>query len=113
MGLDASQHALQPPVLTDTLRNLCAGAVVSVKRERDVLVELRPVGRECCPKAVEGRDGLTGRLLFRFQHERWHSAYDHRLADTFSTVATQVASDFTTARGMPNRDGVARIARCE
>src|ERR1039457_3480656 len=74
MGLDASHHALQPPALTDALRNLCARAVVSVKGKRDVLVELRAVGRQCCPKAVEDRDGQTARILFGFQHERWHGA---------------------------------------
>src|SRR5580704_5541762 len=41
VGLDASQHALQPPVLTNTLRDLCARAIVSVKRKSYVLVELR------------------------------------------------------------------------
>src|SRR5258706_526882 len=113
MGLDASQHALQPPVLTDTLRNLCAGAVVSVKRERDVLVELRPVGREGCPKAVEGRDGLTNRILFRFQHKRWHGADQHGLSNTLAAVTAEIARDLATAGGMPNNDGIVEIERFE
>jgi len=41
MGLNASHHALQPPVLPNALRNLGAGPVVSVERKCNVLVEMR------------------------------------------------------------------------
>src|SRR5437667_144432 len=43
MGLHSSQHSLQPPVLSDAFRNLGAGPVVAVERERNVLVKLRPI----------------------------------------------------------------------
>src|SRR6266566_648543 len=55
MSLDASHHALQPPVLTDTLRNFRARTIVSVKRESEVLIELGPISHERLPEAVEDR----------------------------------------------------------
>src|SRR5260370_31353681 len=37
VGFDTPQHSLQPPVLADTLRTLCARAVSAVKREGELL----------------------------------------------------------------------------
>ena len=111
MGLDASQHALQPPALTDPFRDFCPRPVVSVKRERDLLVELRAVGHECCPKAVEDREGEAARILFRLQHERWHGADEHRLGDTFGAMAAEIAGNLAAAGGMPNHDGILEIER--
>src|SRR5260370_19433064 len=74
MRFDASQHALQPPVVANAFRNLRGCAGVPVKRQSDVLVELRPVGHESCPKAIEHREGQAVRILLRLQHERRHGA---------------------------------------
>ena len=45
MGLHPAQH------------NFSAGPVVAVKRERDVLVKLRPICRNRLANAVKDRDG--------------------------------------------------------
>src|SRR2546423_13766308 len=57
MGFNATHHSLQPPALPDAFRNLGAGPVVAVERERNVLVKLRPIFSEFGSEAIEDREG--------------------------------------------------------
>src|SRR5437762_1468426 len=65
MGLHSSQHSLQPPVLPDAFRNLGAGPVVAVERERNV-VAIPRLGGTTVPSPVMRDDSIA--LLAEEQH---------------------------------------------
>src|SRR5262249_60357687 len=91
--------------------------VVSVERQRKVLVELRPVSRDSVSNAIEGRDGQAARILFRLQHERRHSANENSLGDAFRSVTSDVASYFAASGRVTDVNCVLQIKmfsqRCE
>ena len=61
VGLGAAHHALAPPVPDDTLGCFGASPVEAVEGPtRDIEVELRAIGRELPPEAVEHLDGQPG-----------------------------------------------------
>jgi hypothetical protein len=102
----AAEHALQPPVFADAFGNFCAGAVVAVKGEGDVLVELRAVGRKSRAKSIENFDGSAGGIFFRFQHERRHRTNERGLRYALGAVASEIARHFAAARRVADHDGV-------
>ena len=63
MRLRAAHHALAPPVLDHGLRRLRARPVVAVEgAAREVEIELRAVGGELLPQAVEYLDRQAARI---------------------------------------------------
>ncbi len=98
-------------MLADAFGNLCARPVVAVKRKRNVLVELWPVGHVCCPEVVKDRKGQTARILFRLQHEWWHGTDEHRLGHALAPVAADIARYLATARGVTDVNRILQIQR--
>src|SRR5260370_27875954 len=75
-GLDAiiarfhpSHHPLQPPVLPDAFGNLGARPGVSVEREGNVPIKLRPILRILGSQGVEHRAGRASRILVPLHHQ--------------------------------------------
>ena len=97
MGLCASHHALQPPMLTDPFRNLGAGSVVAVERKRDVLVKLRPICQQLCSESIEHRDRQAARILFRLDHQWGHGADQHGHGNAFCAMPANVTGNFSAA----------------
>src|SRR6202521_5276150 len=115
-GLDAviarfhpSHHPLQPPVLPDALGNLGAGPVVSVERERNVLIKLRPIFCVLGSQVVEDRDGGARRILVRLYHQRWHRANKHGHADALRAMPPNVTGNFSAARRMAYMDRLLQV----
>src|SRR6266436_4292823 len=97
MGFNASHHALQPPVLADAFRDLGAGSVVAVERERYVPVKLRPICHKLGSQVVEDRDGRASGVLVGLHHQRWHRADQDGHGDTFCAMPPDVTRNFSTA----------------
>src|SRR5271167_41429 len=107
--LHSPQHPLEPPLLTNTFRNLGARPVVTVERKGNVPVKLRPILRILGSQVIENLDRCASRIFVCLQHQRWNGADEHSPADTFCAVATDVTGNFSTAGGMSNVDCIFQV----
>src|ERR1700674_4923528 len=115
-GLDAviarfhpSHHPLQPPVLPDAFGNLGARPVVSVEREGNVPIKLRPIFRILGSQVVEHRDGRASRILVRLHHQRRHRADEHGHADALLAVPPNVTGNLSAAGRVAHMDYVLQV----
>src|SRR6266849_8105502 len=89
--LDASHHALAPPVLNDAFRGFRARPVKTVEgTRRQVAIELRPVGSDLYLKSVEYFLRQTAWIGGRFDHDGWHCADEHCLGHATLAVARNI-----------------------
>src|ERR1700730_8118275 len=74
LGLDPAHHALPPPVISHTLRDVCSGPVVTVKRKRKVLVKLGSILSRAFANLVEDFDRQSAWILVGLHHDRRNGA---------------------------------------
>src|SRR5580698_7711951 len=108
-GLYSSHHALEPPLLPDAFRYLCARPVVAVERKSDVLVKLWPILYIRGSQAVEHLDGGTRGILVGLHHERRHGADEHGHGNTLGTVTANITRHLPTAGGVADMDCVLQV----
>ena len=103
-------HALPPPILDGRLRGFHARPIVVIEgARRDVVIELRAIGRERHLKVVEYFFGKAVRIGGRLYHQRRHRADNGRLDHSALAVPSQIAHDFPAAGGMADMDSVLEI----
>ena len=91
-------------------RHLRARSVVAVERAaREIEIELRAVGGELLPEAVEDLDRQAARIGWCLHHDRRHGADEHQLGDTALAVARDIVRRLAAAGRMANVDGVAQV----
>jgi hypothetical protein len=81
LALDAAGEALQTEAFAEAFVDIGALAVKAVKWERQVIVELRAVGRDTGADGIEGFDRRAFRVVGRLQHQRRHRADENDLGD--------------------------------
>src|ERR1700731_3372612 len=100
-------------MLPDAFRNFCSRAIVAVKRQGNVYVELWAVGRESRAKFIEGRHRSTGRIFVGLQHQRGDGADEGGLGNASCAVTSEVARHFAASSGMSDQDGVLKVESVE
>jgi hypothetical protein len=106
----AAHHGLTPPVVDHALQHLRARSVVAVEgTAREFPIELRPVGGELLPEAVEYLYRQAARIGRRLQHDWRHGADEYQFGDTALAVERDIVRCLAAARRMANVDGVAQI----
>src|SRR4051812_16108776 len=89
--LGAAHHGLTPPVVDHALQHLRVRPVVAVERAaREFPIELRPVGGELLPDAVEYIYRQATRIGRRLQHDWRHGTDQYELGDTALAVAGDI-----------------------
>src|SRR5579864_1015906 len=88
MGLGAAHHALAPPILNNSLRNLRTWPVEAIKRSRGhIEKELRSVVGQRLTEAVEHFNrGSTG-IALGLDHERRNGAHQNSLGNAALRLA--------------------------
>ena len=112
LRLGAAHHRLAPPIVDDRLGHLGAGPVEAVERPaREIAVELRAVGGELSPKAIEHLDRQAAGVGGRLHQDRRHGTDENQLGD--AALALAVAGDvvrrLAAPRGMAEMDCVAQV----
>ena len=108
-GGEAGHHALEPEGVADAFGDFCAGPVVAVERQREVLEKLRAVGHDAGAEPVEDLDRQAAGIGGGLEHERRDGADEDGLGDALGAVAADVAGDFAAAGGMADVDGVFQV----
>src|SRR5215469_1461721 len=104
--LDPRHHALQPKEISQTLRNLCARTVSSVKRGTEILPVLCAITEDRLADLVKHLDRCAGWIGSGFEHQGRHGTDQNCHGYALCAVASDVASDFTSASGMADMDRV-------
>src|SRR5205823_13960770 len=83
----------------------------AVKRQREILPELGPVGQDSGANLVEGLDGQAAGIGSRLEHEGRYRTDQHGLGHAPRAVATDIAGDFTTSGGVADVERVLQVER--
>src|SRR5258705_10066466 len=111
LAFDSAHHSLTPPVVSDTLRDLGTGTVVTIERQGEILVELRTMVGRTVTKSVEYFHRNAVRVLLRFQHARSNGADEYSFGDSPFSMLCDVADHLAAARRMTNVNRVFEIKR--
>src|SRR6202041_155819 len=111
LSLYSSHHSLAPPIVSNALRNFCAGAIESIKRHGDVLVELGTMVRSAVAQLIEHRHREAVGIFVGLQQLRWDRADEHGFGDAALSVLCDVARHLAAACGVTDVNGVFEIER--
>jgi hypothetical protein len=103
LALDAASEPLEAEALAETLVDRYAIAVEAIERDRQVIVELRVVGRYANPDGVEDLDRSAFRVGGSLQHQRRNRADEDHLGD-LKTQAEHIPACVTDALGLSERE---------
>src|SRR5258706_2087994 len=81
LRFNPAHHGLPPPVISDALLDVGAWPVLTIKRQRKILVLLRAVFSRALANLIENFEWSASRVLVRLEHDWWDGAELHCLSD--------------------------------
>src|SRR6266850_3147899 len=109
LRLDPAHHALPPPVIPYTLRDLCSRPVVTIEGKCKVLVILGSVLTCAFTNLVENFDRKSAGILVGLDHDWWDRANQHCLRDSSFAVSSHIARHLSAARRMTDVNRITKV----
>src|SRR6201992_232115 len=111
MSLDAAHHTLPPPVLSYPLRYNGTRPGEAIEGNRDVFIELRAMLRRPFAQTVDDCLRYAIRIVSTLHKGRRNCTDEDGFGHASFAVARDITRHLTSARGVPDVDGILQIER--
>src|SRR5882672_5197917 len=109
LRFNPAHHGLPPPVISDALLDVGAWPVVTIKRQRKILIILGAVFCRALANLIENFEWSAARILVGLDHDWWDGADQHCLSDPSFAISSDITRDFSATRRMADVNSVAQV----
>src|SRR5258706_14295470 len=109
LRFNPAHHGLPPPVISDALPDVGAWPVVTIKRQRKILVILRAGFSRALANLIENFEWSAARILVGLDHDWWDGVDQHRFSDPSFAISSDITRDLSATRRMADVNNVTQV----